>query len=170
MKERVIWNLTDVFVGHDGRISFDETISHSRRGTPICVGVCRRAGIGTKIERSVDFGSRDSAVVERPGALAVTAAVRAEALPDLATVGEFVPGFEATQWYGVVGPKGTPAGIVDTLNKQINAGLTDSRLKARFAELGGMVLTGSPADFAKLIADETEKWAKVIRAANIKPV
>jgi tripartite-type tricarboxylate transporter receptor subunit TctC len=103
-------------------------------------------------------------------ALAVTSAVRAEALPDLPTVGEFVPGVEATQWYGVVGPKGTPARIVDTLNEQINAGLTDSRLKARFAELGGMVLTGSPADFAKLIADETEKWAKVIRAANIKPV
>jgi tripartite-type tricarboxylate transporter receptor subunit TctC len=103
-------------------------------------------------------------------ALAVTSAVRAEALPDLPTVGEFVPGVEASQWYGLVGPKGTPVEIVDTLNKEINAGLADSKMKARLAELGGMALAGSPADFAKLIADETEKWSKVIRAANIKPV
>jgi tripartite-type tricarboxylate transporter receptor subunit TctC len=103
-------------------------------------------------------------------ALAVTSTVRAEALPDLPTVGEIVPGVDASQWYGIVGPKGTPARIVDTLNKEINAGLADPRLKARVAELGGMVLTGSPADFAKLIADETEKWGKVIRAANIKPI
>ena len=102
-------------------------------------------------------------------ALAVTSAVRAEALPDLPTVGEFVPGLEASQWYGIVAPKGTPAEIVDTLNKETNAGLADPKLRVRLAELGGMVLAGSPADFAKLIADETEKWAKVIRAANIKP-
>jgi tripartite-type tricarboxylate transporter receptor subunit TctC len=102
-------------------------------------------------------------------ALAVTSAVRAEALPDLPTVGEFVPELEASQWYGIVAPKGTPAGVVDRLNREINAGLADSRMKARLAELGGMVIGGSPADFAKLIADETDKWGKVIRAGNIKP-
>jgi tripartite-type tricarboxylate transporter receptor subunit TctC len=103
-------------------------------------------------------------------ALAVTSAVRAEALPDLPTVGEFVPGVEATQWYGIVGPKGTPAGIVDRLNQAINAGLADPGVKARLAELGGMVLPGSPADFARLLANETDKWGKVIRTAHIKPV
>jgi tripartite-type tricarboxylate transporter receptor subunit TctC len=102
-------------------------------------------------------------------ALAVTSAVRAEALPDLPTVGEFVPGLEASQWYGIAAPNGTAAEIVDKLNKEINAGLADPKMKARLAELGGMVLAGSPADFAKLIADETEKWGTVIRTANIKP-
>ena len=102
-------------------------------------------------------------------ALAVTSAARAEALPDLPAVGEFVPGLEASQWYGIVAPKATPAEIVDRLNKEVNAGLADPKIKARLAELGGMVLAGSPADFAKLIADETEKWGKVIRAGNIKP-
>lgn len=102
-------------------------------------------------------------------ALAVTSAVRAEALPDLPTVGEFVPGLEASQWYGIGAPKGTPAEIVNKLNKEINAGLADPKIKARLAELGGMPLAGSPGDFAKLIADETEKWGNVIRAANIKP-
>jgi tripartite-type tricarboxylate transporter receptor subunit TctC len=99
----------------------------------------------------------------------VTSAVRAEALPDLPTMGEFVPGLEASQWYGIVAPNGTPAEIVDRVNKEINAGLADPKMKARLAELGGMVLAGSPADFAKLIADETEKWGKVIRLANIRP-
>jgi tripartite-type tricarboxylate transporter receptor subunit TctC len=103
-------------------------------------------------------------------ALAVTSAERAHALPELPTVGEIVPGVEASQWYGIVGPRGTPAEIVNTLNKAINAGLVDSRLKTRFSELGGVALIGSPDDFGKLIADETEKWGKVIRAANIKPV
>jgi tripartite-type tricarboxylate transporter receptor subunit TctC len=102
-------------------------------------------------------------------ALAVTSAVRAQALPDLPTVGEFVPGLEASQWYGIVVPNATPAEIIGKLNKEINAGLADPKTKARLAELGGMVLGGSPADFAKLIADETEKWGKVIREANIKP-
>jgi len=101
-------------------------------------------------------------------ALAVTSAVRAEALPDLLTVGEFVPGFEASQWYGIAVPKSTPAEIVNKLNNEINAGLADHKMKARLAELGGIVLAGSPADFAKFIADETEKWGKVIRSANIK--
>jgi tripartite-type tricarboxylate transporter receptor subunit TctC len=103
-------------------------------------------------------------------ALAVTSTVRADMLPDLPTLAEFVPGLEVSQWYGIVAPNGTPAEIVDRLNKEINAGLTDSNLKARLAQLGGVVLVGPPADFAKLIADETEKWGKVIQAANIKPL
>ena len=101
-------------------------------------------------------------------ALAVTTATRSEALPDIPTVGEFVPGYEASTWYGVGAPKNTPAEIVDKLNKEINAALADPKIKARLADLGGTVLAGSPADFGKLIADETEKWGKVIRAANIK--
>ena len=102
-------------------------------------------------------------------ALAVTTATRSEALPDIPTVGEFVPGYEASGWYGIGAPKGTPAEIVDKLNSEINAGLADPKIKARLADLGGTVLAGSPADFGELIADETEKWGKVIRAANIKP-
>jgi tripartite-type tricarboxylate transporter receptor subunit TctC len=102
-------------------------------------------------------------------ALAVTTATRAEALPDIPTVGEFVPGYEASQWYGVGVPKDTPTEIVDKLNKEINAGLADAKMKARLADLGGTVLPGSPADFGKLIAEETEKWAKVIKFAGITP-
>ena len=102
-------------------------------------------------------------------ALAVTTATRSEALPNIPTVSDFVPGYEASAWYGIGAPKSTPAEIIDTLNKEINAGLSDPKIKARLADLGGSVLSGSPADFGKLIADETEKWGKVIRAANIKP-
>ena len=83
-------------------------------------------------------------------------------------MGEFLPDFEASQWYGVGAPKNTPPQIIDKLNKEINAGLADPKLKARLADLGGTVLPGSPADFGKHIAEETEKWGKVIRAANIK--
>jgi tripartite-type tricarboxylate transporter receptor subunit TctC len=101
-------------------------------------------------------------------ALAVTTAERSKALPDIPTVGEFVPGYEASQWNGVEAPKGTPAEIIDKLNKEINAALADSKIKARLGDLGSTVLPGSPADFGKLIADETEKWGKVIRAANIR--
>ena len=101
-------------------------------------------------------------------ALAVTTAARIEALPDVPTLSEFIPDFEASQWVGLVAPKDTAPAIIEKLNTEINAGLADPRLKARFAELGGMVLPGSPDDFGKLIRDETEKWAKVIRAANIK--
>ena len=101
-------------------------------------------------------------------ALAVTTATRSEALPDIPAVGEFVPGYEASQFQGLVAPKNTLADIVDKLNREINAGLADPKLKARFADLGLTVFPGSPADFGKLIADETEKWAKVIRTANIK--
>jgi tripartite-type tricarboxylate transporter receptor subunit TctC len=95
--------------------------------------------------------------------------MRLDALRDIPIVGDFVPGFEVSDWYGVGAPKNTPADIVNELNKEINASLADSKLKARITELGGVVLGGSPADFGKLIADETEKWAEVIRAANIKP-
>jgi tripartite-type tricarboxylate transporter receptor subunit TctC len=102
-------------------------------------------------------------------ALAVTTATRSEALPGIPTMGEFVPGYEASQWFGIGAPKNTPAEIVDKLNREINAGLADPKIKARLADLGGEVLALSPADFAKLIAEETEKWGKVIRAANIKP-
>jgi len=100
--------------------------------------------------------------------LAVTSATRAEALPDLPTVAEFVPGYESNVWFGVAAPRNTPAEIVDRLNKEINAGLADPKLKARFADLGSTVFPGSPADFGKLIAEETEKWAKVVKFAGIK--
>jgi|SRR5262245_11185263 len=101
-------------------------------------------------------------------ALAVTTASRAEALPDVPTVGDFVPGYETTQWFGVGAPRNTPAEVVGKLNKEINAGLSDPKLKARLADLGGTVLTLSPADFGKFIAEETEKWGKVVRFAGIK--
>jgi tripartite-type tricarboxylate transporter receptor subunit TctC len=100
--------------------------------------------------------------------LAVTAATRSPALPELPTVGEFVPGYEVTAWFGVGAPKGTPAEIVDRLNHEINVGLANAKMKARLTDLGGTVLAGTPADFGKLIADETEKWAKVIKFAGIK--
>jgi tripartite-type tricarboxylate transporter receptor subunit TctC len=102
-------------------------------------------------------------------ALAVTTAIRSEALPDLPTVGEFVPGYEASTWYGVCAPKNTPADVVARLNQEINLALADPKMKARLAEMGGTVLPGLPADFGKLLADETEKWAKVIKFADIKP-
>jgi tripartite-type tricarboxylate transporter receptor subunit TctC len=101
--------------------------------------------------------------------LAVTTATRSEALPDIPTVSDFVPGYEASAVNGIGAPGATPTAIVDRLNKEINAGLADPRLKARLADLGAAVLVGSPADYGRLIAEETEKWGKVIRAANIKP-
>ena len=99
----------------------------------------------------------------------MTTATRSDVLPDIPTVGEFLPDYESSQWYGLSAPKATPAEIVEKLNKEINAGLADPKIKARLADLGGSVLPGSPSDFGKLIADDTEKWGKVIRAANIKP-
>jgi tripartite-type tricarboxylate transporter receptor subunit TctC len=101
-------------------------------------------------------------------ALAVVTATRSDALPDIPTVAEFVPGYEASSWYGIGAPKATPAEIIDKLNKEINAALADPKNKARLANLGGDVLALSPADFGKLIADETEKWGKLIRTLNIK--
>jgi tripartite-type tricarboxylate transporter receptor subunit TctC len=121
----------------------------------------------------VMFGS-ETATIEhikagKLRALAVTTAMRSQLLPDLPTVADFVSGYEASGWFGVGAPKATPAEIVEKLNKEINAALADPKIKARLADLGGTPLIGSPADFGKLIAEETEKWGKVIRAANIKP-
>jgi len=102
-------------------------------------------------------------------ALAVTTTARSEALPDIPTVGDLLPGYEASQWYGVGAPKNTPSEIIDRLNCEINAGLADPKIKAQLADLGGTALAGPPADFGKLIADETEKWGKVVTSVGIKP-
>jgi tripartite-type tricarboxylate transporter receptor subunit TctC len=102
-------------------------------------------------------------------ALAVTTASRAEVLPELKTVGDFVPGYETSQWYGICAPRNTPQEIVDKLNKEINAAIADPAMKARFAAVGGEPLPGSPQVFGKLISEETEKWGRVVRAAGIKP-
>jgi tripartite-type tricarboxylate transporter receptor subunit TctC len=101
--------------------------------------------------------------------LAVTSARRSELLPDLPTVGDFVPGYETSAWQGIGAPKNTPAEIINKLNKEINAGLADPKIKTRVADMGGTVLAGSPADFDKLIADETEKWGKVVKFSGAKP-
>jgi tripartite-type tricarboxylate transporter receptor subunit TctC len=100
--------------------------------------------------------------------LAVTTATRSEVLPDVPTVGDFVPGYESSAWYGIGVPKGTPTEIIDLLNRTINAGLADPTLKARFAALSAAALPGWPADFGKLLADETEKWAKVVKFSGAK--
>jgi len=127
--------------------------------------------IGGQVQ--VMFGNMPSSIEHiRAGKLrplAVTTAARSEALPDLPPVGDFVPGYEASTWQGLGAPGNTPAEIVGKLNKEINAALSDPKIKAKLADLGGTVLSGPPADFGRLIADETEKWGKVIRAANIKP-
>jgi len=101
--------------------------------------------------------------------LATTGATRAAALPDMPTVAEFVPGYETSAWYGIGGPKGMPADAVDRISREINAGLADPKMQARFADLGGAPMPLAPAEFSKLIADETEKWAKVIHTGNLKP-
>jgi len=101
-------------------------------------------------------------------ALAVTTTGRWQELPNVPALAEFLPGYQASVFIGVGAPKSTPPEIIDKLNKEINAGLDDPKIKARFADLGGAPLVLSPADFGKLIAEETEKWGKVIRAANIK--
>jgi len=101
--------------------------------------------------------------------LAVTTAARWNGLPDIPTVGDFVPGYEANSWYGIGAPRNTPAEIVEELNKEINAALADPTMKARLADLGGTMLPGSPAEFGKLLAEETEKWDKVVKFAGLKP-
>jgi tripartite-type tricarboxylate transporter receptor subunit TctC len=101
--------------------------------------------------------------------LAVTSATRSDALPELPTVGEFLPGYEATAWFGIGAPRSTPAEIVAKLNKEIDAGLADPQFKARLVNLGGVPAPMSDAEFGKFIASETEKWAKVVKFANIKP-
>jgi tripartite-type tricarboxylate transporter receptor subunit TctC len=100
--------------------------------------------------------------------LAVTTATRSEALPELPSIGDVVAGYEASTWYGVGAPKNTPAETIDKLNKEINAGLADPRVKTRLTELGGMMLTGSSADFGTFISDETQKWAKVVKFSGAK--
>ena len=100
--------------------------------------------------------------------MAVTTAVRSKALPDIPTVGDFVPGYETSAWFGVGVPRNTPAAIIDKLNNEINTILADPEIKARFADLGGTVLAGSPSEFGQLIADETEKWGKVVKFVGIK--
>ena len=104
-----------------------------------------------------------------PRALAVTTAARSPTLPDIPSMAEFLPGYEASGWTGLCAPRNVPADLVAKLNAEVNAGLADPAIKAKLAELGGHALTGSPAEFARLIADDTEKWGKVIRTANIKP-
>jgi tripartite-type tricarboxylate transporter receptor subunit TctC len=102
-------------------------------------------------------------------ALAVTTAMRSEALRDVPTLAEFVPGYEASALFGIGAPKNPPAEIVDKLNREINAALADSKMRVRLVDLGGIMLAGSPADFGKLIAEETEKWAKVVKFSGAKP-
>jgi tripartite-type tricarboxylate transporter receptor subunit TctC len=101
-------------------------------------------------------------------ALAVTTAERSQALPDVPTVAEIVPGYEASSWYGIGAPRNTPPEIIERLNKEINAGLADPKIKARLDDMGGTALIGPPSAFGKLIADETEKWAKVVRLSGAK--
>jgi len=100
--------------------------------------------------------------------LAMTTTTRSDALPNIPTVSDFVPGYEASAWYGIGAPRNTPVEVIDKLNKEINAGLADPKIKARLADLGGIALTGSPSDFGKLIAEETEKWGKVVKFAGVK--
>ena len=100
--------------------------------------------------------------------VAVTTATRSQVLPDLPTVAEFLPGYETSAWFGVGAPRNTPTEIIDKLNREINTALADRDIKARFADLGGTALPGSPIDFGKLIADETEKWAKVVAFSGVK--
>jgi len=114
-------------------------------------------------------GTTDYVKTGKLRALAVTSATRAEVLPELPPVADFVPGYDTSQWYGMCAPKKTPQDIVDRLHKEINVAIAEPAMKARLAALGGEPLPGSPAEFGKLIADETEKWAKVVRTAGIKP-
>ena len=126
--------------------------------------------IGGRVQ--VMFGEMSSSIefikADKLRALAVTTATRSEALPDLPSVSDFVPGYESSAWYGVGAPKGTPAEIVDRLNKEVNAFLVDPKMKTRIAEMGATTVAGTPADFGKLIADETEKWGKVVKFAGVK--
>ena len=102
-------------------------------------------------------------------ALAVTTAARSDQMPNVPAIGEFVPGYEASQWYGISAPKGTPAEVIERLNRETNAVLAEPKMQARLAELGASVVAGSPADFGKLVADETAKWAKVVKLSGVKP-
>ena len=144
---------------------------------PQRIGAAAAAGLLEETRRWIDLYFRlpgpppvvpEQVTAGKLRALAVTSARRWEGLPDVPTVGDFVPGYEATSLFGVGAPKATPVGIIDRLNREINAALEDPKLKTRLLELGGTLLPGSPADFSRLVADDTEKWGKVIRAVNIK--
>jgi tripartite-type tricarboxylate transporter receptor subunit TctC len=113
-------------------------------------------------------GSLEHVRAGRLRALAVTSRTRWQALPGIPTVGELLPGYEASTWFGIGAPKNTPIEIVDKLNREINAGLADDKLNSRIADLGGTVLPGSPGDFGTLIAEETEKWAQVLKSSGVK--
>jgi tripartite-type tricarboxylate transporter receptor subunit TctC len=127
--------------------------------------------IGGQVQ--VSFATMPAAIefirAGRLRALAVTTATRSSELPEVPAVGEFVPGYEVSSWYGICARRGTPAEVINKINREINAGLADPTMKARLADLGGITIAGSPGDFGKLIADETAKWGKVIKAANINP-
>jgi tripartite-type tricarboxylate transporter receptor subunit TctC len=127
-------------------------------------------GLGGQVQ--VFFGGISGSIeyirAGRLRALAVTTATRSEALPDIPTLGDFLPGYESSAWNGIGAPKDSPAEVIEKLNKEINAALADPKFKARLADLGGTPLSGSPADFSKLISDETEKWGKVVKFAGIK--
>src|SRR5262245_17328902 len=127
--------------------------------------------IGGQVQLMFDtvVGSLEHIRGGRLRALAVTGAARSDVLPDIPTVGDSVPRYESSGWHGVAAPKNTPTEIIDKLNKQINVALTEPRIKARIADLGGTVFAGSPSDFSKLIAEETEKWAKVVKFSGAKP-
>jgi len=114
-------------------------------------------------------GTADHIKTGKLRALAVTTATRMAELPEVPTVGDVVAGYEASQWYGFAAPKNTPAEIIAKLNREINAAIADAGMKARLAAIGGDPMPGTPADFGRLIADETEKWGKVVRAAGLKP-
>ena len=154
---------TDGFPGQLKSLVLDP----SRRAvTHLVIEPEREHGPALGLARLVPFNDADASA--EPIRLACTGAEFKDLDPAEQTLAEFVPGYEASFWTGVAAPKGTPAAIVDTLNKAVNASLADANVKARLAEWGATALTGSPADFAKFVADETEKWGKVIRAANIK--
>jgi tripartite-type tricarboxylate transporter receptor subunit TctC len=114
-------------------------------------------------------GTRDFVRTGKLRALAVTSPTRAEGFSELPRVGDFVPGYEASQWYGIAAPKNTPVEVVDKLNREINAALSDSKMGAKLAEIGGEPLAGSPSEFGRLIAEETEKWGKVVKFTGLKP-
>jgi tripartite-type tricarboxylate transporter receptor subunit TctC len=114
-------------------------------------------------------GSIEYIRANRLRSLAILSGTRSPLLPETPVIGDFVPGLETSSWYGIVAPKTTPNGIIERLNKEINAALADSTIRLRFADLGGTVVPGSPAEFGKLIADDTEKWAKMVKVAGIKP-
>jgi tripartite-type tricarboxylate transporter receptor subunit TctC len=167
-------NYASVGIGSAGHVSGE--LFKMMTGTKMTHVPYRGAGpaltdlLGGQVQ--VYFGTTVSSIgyirAGRLRALAVTTATRSDVLPDIPTVGEFIPGFEASSWAGVGAPKNTPADIVDKLNTEINAGLADPKIKAQLTDLGGTAIALSPADFGKLIAEDTEKWAKVIKSVGIK--